>query len=238
MLTLAEIQTEVNRLAAKIGATGSILPTYGRSEDFARPHIEVDARGYHFVVVERGREFKRLTTRHIEELLETIFRNVTSDLAFNYELAHRVERQDCRRIAFEHQIQLLSILSSQWADREAQRHAEILRTHPFDDLASLRATLCGSYRDMGHSPESAWSLACEEFPLPRSSSRTTLTKHPEQSATPDSMKKQKQRRICPACKGTGLDPASHQRYTTGGHDDRSCPRCHGECFVDENYHSV
>lgn len=39
-------------------------------------------------------------------------------------------------------------------------------------------------------------------------------------------------RLCPICKGTGLDKALHQRYTTGGHDDRSCKRCHGECYID------
>jgi len=51
MLTLDAIKSEVDRLAAKIGASGYILPTYGRSEDLARPHIEVDSRGYHYVVV-------------------------------------------------------------------------------------------------------------------------------------------------------------------------------------------
>lgn len=38
-------------------------------------------------------------------------------------------------------------------------------------------------------------------------------------------------RVCPACKGTGLDKTAHRRFTTGGHDDRSCPRCHGACYI-------
>ena len=45
-------------------------------------------------------------------------------------------------------------------------------------------------------------------------------------------KKQDCTRVCPVCKGTGLDKTSHRRYTTGGHDDRSCPRCHGECCIE------
>jgi hypothetical protein len=45
-------------------------------------------------------------------------------------------------------------------------------------------------------------------------------------------KRQVATRVCPVCKGTGLDQASHPRYTTGGHDDRSCPRCHGECYIE------
>ena len=38
-------------------------------------------------------------------------------------------------------------------------------------------------------------------------------------------------RACPVCKGTGINPASHFRFTTGGNDDRSCPRCLGECLI-------
>jgi hypothetical protein len=38
--------------------------------------------------------------------------------------------------------------------------------------------------------------------------------------------------ICPVCRGTGLDRSLHPRYTTGGHDDRRCQRCNGECYID------
>jgi hypothetical protein len=38
--------------------------------------------------------------------------------------------------------------------------------------------------------------------------------------------------VCRDCKGTGLDKASHYRFTTGGHDDRSCKRCNGEGYID------
>ncbi|QDV52137.1 hypothetical protein [Gimesia fumaroli] len=41
-------------------------------------------------------------------------------------------------------------------------------------------------------------------------------------------------RVCPVCKGTGLDKTAHRRYTTGGHDDRSCSSCHGECYIYED----
>jgi hypothetical protein len=29
----------------------------------------------------------------------------------------------------------------------------------------------------------------------------------------------------------GYDPSLNRRYTTGGKDDRTCPRCLGECYV-------
>lgn len=166
MLELTQIKSEVENLAAKIKASGSILPTYGRSEDFARPHIEVDARGYHFVVVERGQELERHTTHNLDELLYRIFEGVFFSLATQFELAHRVQAQDFRRVLFRHQIELLSKLSPNWAELELRCHEKILKEYPFDDRSGIRVELTKDLRSQGHSPEIAWKLACETYPLP------------------------------------------------------------------------
>ena len=166
MLTLEEIKSEIDKLAQGVGASGSILPTYGHSEDFARPHIEVDDSGYHYVVVERGKEEERFTTRVLNELLYRVFRDVTFTLAFDYELRHRVGGQDCRREGFRHQIELLSTLSPEWARRSADDQSKILHEHPFDDSADARATFTKELKEKGHSPSDAWRIACEKYPLP------------------------------------------------------------------------
>jgi hypothetical protein len=159
MKSLKQIKAEVDRLAKIIGVTDrSSLPTCGSTQDFARPHIEVDAQGYHFVVVERGREWSRLTTKDIDALLYRIFRSVTHDLASSHELSHRIEEQDCRRILFQKQITLLSQLSESWGRRRAQEHEQIFRTRPFDDWSGVRAQL---------SAQVGWAKACERYPLPK-----------------------------------------------------------------------
>lgn len=157
MLTLSEIKQEIDRLAAMVGASEPLLPTYGRSEDGARPHIEVDSCGYHYVIVERGEELKRVSTQDLDELLFRVFADVTFNLAVDYELKHRIEGQDFRRIIFRRQVDLLSILSKAWADREDRAHEQILPEHPFDDFASIRAQL---------SKQIGWEAACEKYPLP------------------------------------------------------------------------
>ncbi len=132
--TLEDIRAEIERRAALIGAASDwSLPTYGQSSDFARPHIEVDQRGYHFVVVERGRELKRKTSPDLDELLFEVFQSVTFSLACEYEVAHRVRGQDFRRLMFARQVELLSQLSPQWAQRRAEEHQQILGDHPFHD---------------------------------------------------------------------------------------------------------
>ena len=167
MLTLAEIKTEVDRLAGVIGAPASLLPTYGVSRDGAYPHIEVDARQYHYVIVERGQELERFSTRDLDELLERTFRDVTSTQSFSHERAHRDPARDSRRMAFAHQVELLAKLSPTWAAREERRHQDILRTHPFNDEAGLRATLAGQYMAQGMAPEAAAELADQQYPKRR-----------------------------------------------------------------------
>jgi hypothetical protein len=133
MLNLSEIKAEVDRRTVLIGASGFVLPTYGRTEDFARPHIEADSRGYHYVVVERGRELERITTRELDELLYHIFQSITFSLAMDFECKHRIAREDCRRQIFCHQVELLSRLDRRWAARCAQEQNRVLEENPFRD---------------------------------------------------------------------------------------------------------
>jgi hypothetical protein len=165
MLTLAQIKTEVDRRAAIIGASGdSSLPTYGRTEDNGYPHIEVD-EFYHYVFVERGKENSRVSTTDLDHLLYLVFKTVTFSMAMNYEVRHRIQTQDCRRILFKHQIELLSKLSEAWSVRCAHERDLILRQHPFDDNTNIRVAYAVNLRKQGHSPDIASQLACEKYPL-------------------------------------------------------------------------
>ena len=132
MLTLPEIKAEVDRLAAVLELKPGAGPTYGYSEDFARPHIEVGAT-YDYVVVERGQERDRQSFDSLDGLLEQIFDDITFGMAFSYELEHRIESQDCRIIGFAKQIELLERLNFNWARRQSERHQAVLRRHPFSD---------------------------------------------------------------------------------------------------------
>jgi hypothetical protein len=143
------------------------LPTFGYSTDGAHPHIEVDARGYHYIVIERGEELSRVTTSDLDELLYCVFKDVTFELAGIYELKHRVENQDSRRLMFKRQVELLSILSPKWGEMKAREHERILAQHPYDDWAGVRAELAKTLREQGLSPEAAWKRACEKYPLPK-----------------------------------------------------------------------
>lgn len=132
LLSLADIQSRIEDLARRIDAPPGDLPTFGRSEDGGRPHIEVGSE-YRYVVVERGSEQSRASTKDLDELLYWVFLDVTSNMAGRVELRNRRHGEDFRRQRFRLQIQLLNVLSPAWAAKDEARLAEILRNHPFRD---------------------------------------------------------------------------------------------------------
>jgi hypothetical protein len=124
---LAVTRNRVEELASLIDAPAHLLPTYGGSEDGARPHIESEGIALSYVVVERGVELRRDTTEDLDELLYWIFRAVTFSMGGEFELRHRVEHQDFRIIMFQQQLELLTALKPHWCRRYSAENAERLQ---------------------------------------------------------------------------------------------------------------
>jgi hypothetical protein len=133
MKTLKEIKSQVKKMAKLICASEQILPTYGTSKDFAIPHVDVFYGQYHYIVVERGVELEHKSTADLDELLFWVFDDVTFHLALCYELKHRNEAQDCRRIAFDKQIELMARISPAFGEKISEDIARTLVQYPYDD---------------------------------------------------------------------------------------------------------
>lgn len=123
----------VDRLAEIIDAPELLLPTYGVSEDFARPHIEFAGGQYHYVVVERGKEIDRKSSTDIDEILFHVFEGVTFSMAVDFERRRRRRNEDFRRQLFDAQLELLAKLNPDWRRRTRERLDEVLTRHPFVD---------------------------------------------------------------------------------------------------------
>ena len=130
---LAGLESRIRELAPIVNAWHDLLPTFGRTEDGARPHLERDDRGWHFVVVERGEELERRITGDRDEVLWLVFESVTFGVAVPYASRHRIPGQDFRRQLFARQEELLGRISGEWAARAARDHAATLAKHPFVD---------------------------------------------------------------------------------------------------------
>jgi hypothetical protein len=133
MKTLQDIERDVAALARRISASLPDLPTFGISRDGGYPHVEVHNGLYHYVVVERGKEIERRSSDSYDDLLYWIFRTVTHGQASLYELNNRVEDEDCRRIAFPKQIELMKEIGPEFGRRLENEITDILRRAPYDD---------------------------------------------------------------------------------------------------------
>lgn len=128
-----QIQERIEQMGKIVEAEPYMLPTYGWSDHSARPNIEVDEQGYHYIVLERGHENEHLITTDLDELLYRVFDGVTFELACRYELKHRKWGKDSRRILFACQEELLSWLNPAWGERRKREHEQILAQYPFED---------------------------------------------------------------------------------------------------------
>ncbi|NOU59630.1 Imm63 family immunity protein [Marinifilum caeruleilacunae] len=125
----------IEKFASRINAPVNLLPTYEHSEDFARPHIEIDVdNNLHFVVIERGKEIERRKTAELEELIYWVFEGITLTMAFDYEVKNRKQNQDPRIIAFNKQLELLNTIDSKLGHKCKQKQEKILLDAPYSDI--------------------------------------------------------------------------------------------------------
>jgi hypothetical protein len=133
MLKLDEIKKNVEILASQINAPANQMPTYHLSRDDGTPHIEVDAKNYYYIALERDRKIKNQQTDDVDELLYWVLRDITFNMATSYELAHREPKSDPRKGIFSYQLDLLEKLNPLWKERRRREITEILKDHPYRD---------------------------------------------------------------------------------------------------------
>jgi hypothetical protein len=121
------IKSQILKLANKINAPDVYLPTFGSSEDFARPHIEKTGNTYHWVVVERGQELERKSSDDINEILFHVFQAVTFEMACKWEVQNRKEDEDSRIQLFQKQEELLKLIDEDYYLKTKKRHDKLLR---------------------------------------------------------------------------------------------------------------
>ncbi len=166
-MTLQELQVQLQRLAARAGLGDDALPTFGSSSDNARPHIEVRAAVYYYVVCERGVELERSIFIDEDELFYHALEKATSEVASDREVATRSDDQhDSRGAMFRIQEELMARIQTEWGAKVARKHAEVLRCHPFDDVAVARLDRFKEFRSLGVEEDEAWKRACREYPEP------------------------------------------------------------------------
>jgi hypothetical protein len=89
-------------------------------------HIEAIAGEFHYVVTERGQELARIKSVNADDVLYLLVRDVTRQLAMQYELNQRDDSRDGREIWMTYHVQLLAAIQPEWGDRQAAEYAKLL----------------------------------------------------------------------------------------------------------------
>lgn len=117
----------------KIDGDVELLPEINNSNDFAKPFIEIDRYGYNYVCRERGEEISRKMPLDLDGLIFEVFKDITSTMAYKWELKNRKQKEDSRRQLFQKQIELMVIINPEFGNRLQMEIDQILRLAPYRD---------------------------------------------------------------------------------------------------------
>lgn len=131
--SISTIRRKVREYGKRIHAPRNMLTIRTISDGFGTPHIEIDEKGYNYVVSERGEEYDRKHTKDINKLLYWIFELIVFDMASEYELENRKPNEDFRRVLFSKEIELMESLDLQWAQWKRKEIDKVLNEHPYED---------------------------------------------------------------------------------------------------------
>jgi hypothetical protein len=162
--SIAEVKKIIQQIAKKIGAKKEDVPTFLKSQDFGRPHIEIKNSKYAYVVIEKGHEISRAETSKLDELLYLVFFDITLSMATEFELQNRIPNQDSRKIIYKKQEEILGNLSTEWKIRCLEYNKNLQKNNPFDDSSLERALLYKELRERGHSEFEIETLVRKKFP--------------------------------------------------------------------------
>ena len=121
MKSIKYIQDEVKRIGGELCENSKqkwLFKVSNTATHDGSPHVEIIGAEYHLVVTERGSEFERKTTKDIDELLFWLVSGDVFELACDWELEHRIEGQDSRRLLFAKEIEYLDKTNPKWANKK------------------------------------------------------------------------------------------------------------------------
>lgn len=133
MITLQELQTQVEELAKKIDAPAELFPIFGMSNHEGTPFIEIDRNTYYYMAYDRDAVIMRRKTTRLPRLLYWIFEDITFQMGLAYARLHKDPQTRSNTIAYQHQLELLGTLHMQWRELCEQEHAEMLERQSYQD---------------------------------------------------------------------------------------------------------
>jgi len=136
-MTLEEIKNYIFELGRKIGLDddSKLYPMFSRTSNVFNDgaSIYVENSKYYYIIMERGQLNKLFESKDLEEVLYPLFESITFSLASDYELNHRIENEDSRRLLWKKQLELLKKINRNFFVKCQIEIEKILKIAPFND---------------------------------------------------------------------------------------------------------
>ena len=133
MYTHRSLIEKIKLLGEVIDAPKRLLDGFGKQNQYAHPYIECKFPFYYLITSENGKELERQKFQDADMLLYSVFEKITFEMALEYEVTHRIQNQDSRRLLFIHQLKLMEKLSPKWKNQLQNKIVEIVNRNPYQD---------------------------------------------------------------------------------------------------------
>jgi len=133
MKSMSALEALYRAIARQLRAPERRVHFFTTPQHDGSAHVEIVNDQLAYVVTERGEELERRTTGDPDELLYWLVSDLTWALASDYELSHRLESQDFRRLLFGMHLELLAEVDCAWSERKRREYLRVLAEHPFSD---------------------------------------------------------------------------------------------------------
>ena len=133
LVNIDEIQRQADEMILRAGFPKDSVNLCSAPYGDGTPYISFENDLYNYIYSERGYEFSRKVTHSLNTLLYWIMSEFAYQIAYQYELEHRVEGRDGRRIAFPKFIEIMANMNPAWESEARVDIQKILAEAPYDD---------------------------------------------------------------------------------------------------------
>lgn len=133
LVNIDEIQRQADEMILRAGFPEHSVNLSSAPYGDGTPYISFENDSYNYIYSERGYEFSRKVTHSLNTLLYWIMSEFAYQIAYQYELEHRVEGRDGRRIAFPKFIEIMANMNPDWESEARVDIQKILAEAPYED---------------------------------------------------------------------------------------------------------
>lgn len=137
LANINEIQKHVDEIILRAGFPKHSVNLCSAPIGDGTPYISFENNAYNYIYSEIGYEFSRKITHSLNTLLYWIMSEFAYKIACQYELDHRVEGRDGRRIVFPKFIEIMANMNPAWELEARNEIQNILAEAPYDDSLYL-----------------------------------------------------------------------------------------------------